>query len=158
MKKAVHTPSKVSAESRSDKVVGVLVLIWGVLLVFEGLQITSVGSLTSDTPYWVVVVAGMVVFLCGVAILIKPFHSRWRDCLAFFITGLMGSIGGWIALFAAESSISGNLSFLSPAIDVPLGRSAFGVGAVMCFALSIYAAKLFIQKTVELSQTKRPLN
>ncbi|GEM_PF-4256045 len=153
VKKEVHRPSKVSTERRSDNMVGVLVLIWGALLMLEGLQITRMGSLASDTPYWLVVVAGMVVCLCGVAILIKPFHSRWRDCLAIFITGLMGSIGAWIALFAAESSISGNLSFLSSAIDVPLGRIAFGVGAAMCFAMSVYAAKLFIQKTVALSQT-----
>lgn len=148
MKEKAYTSDKIPAKTRSDNRIGVLVLIWGV----EGLQITRIGSLASDTPYWVVVVAGMVVFLCGLAIFIKPFHGRWRDLLAFFITGLMGCIGSWIALFTAESSINGDLSFLSSVIDIPLKRIAFGVGAVMCFAMSVYAAKLFIKKTVTSTQ------
>lgn len=116
-------------------------------MLLEGLQITRLGAPANDTPYWILSIAGLAIIVAGTMMLLRNAASKWNDLLAFIFTALLGSIGTWIALFSAEEHIDGNVSFLSDYLGLPLGRIMFGFGALLCFAVSLYALKLFIRKT-----------
>lgn len=136
-------------DETSKRGLGLFVIAWGIFLILEGLQITQFGKPANDTPYWMVSLAGTAVVLVGIMMFVQNLGSRWKDLLAFFITGAMGSMGLWISLFAEESSISGNLTFLSQVINIPVGRTVFGIGAMICYLMSFYALKLFRQKSLK---------
>jgi hypothetical protein len=127
---------------------GLFLMAWGGLMILEGLQITQFGKPADGIPYWLISIVGATLSAAGIAILIKDESSRWKDLLAFIITALLGTVGGWISLFSSESSIGGNFSFLSPLLNLPLGRITFGVGAIICYLIALYALKLFYQKTL----------
>jgi hypothetical protein len=135
-----------SKDKTKKRVIGFILLAWGIGLILEGLKITSLGKPAADTPYWIVTVAGIAILLVGVLAMMVNLADRWNDLLAFFITALMGTIGGWISFFSSESSIGGNVAFLSPLLGIPVGRIFFGVGSLICFMISFYALKLFLEK------------
>lgn len=100
-------------------------LVAGVSIILEGLQITHFGKPAGNTPYRVITVAGFVFFFAGVAALVGT-ASKLNDFFAFIITALMGTCMAWISLFAEESKMSGNMGFLSDLTGVPFGRVMFG--------------------------------
>jgi hypothetical protein len=49
----------------------------------------------------------------------------------FAIIACLGAIGSWVAFGPGEREFSGGIPFVSPAVNSVIGRSAFGVGAVL---------------------------
>lgn len=131
--------------SKNRFIVATAVLVAGVFIILEGLQITHFGKPAGNTPYWVITVAGFVFFFAGVAVLAGT-TSKLNDFFAFIITALMGACMAWISLYADESEMTGNMGFLSDLTGVPFGRLMFGLCALMCFAIAAYAFKLFYTK------------
>jgi hypothetical protein len=98
-------------------------------------------------PHWLVLCVGLAFLLAGVAIAIQTFGKAnaagelpaaapcWmhaaQHLAAFTIAACLAAIGSWVAFGPGEREISGGLPFLSPAVNSMIGRSAFGVGAVL---------------------------
>ncbi len=134
----------------SSPLIALLVMCLGGFLVLEGLQITSFGEPTENTPYWVVTLAGVVFCIAGLALLSEA--AIWRDLCAAMITAAMGVLGAWVSLYGDDANMSGSFSFggnirvFSAIADVSVARIAFGIGALMCFGLSLYALRCFAEK------------
>ena len=119
-------------------------------------------------PLWVLLCAGAVFFLAGAALVIQslgassatgdlpPNAPRWLRILQYFIAVAIfccfGAIASWIAFGPGERQFSGTVMTGNAAIDAAVGRTAFGVGAViiwLCAAAVIASGirKLFDQNT-----------
>jgi hypothetical protein len=56
-------------------------------------------------------------------------------------TALFGVIGGWVALNGESNQFGGGFPFVSPAANDAFARWLFGAGAIICFAVAVYALK-----------------
>lgn len=134
-------------KKKQNTVIALLLIVWGLFMLAEGTQITAIGQISSGTPYWIIAVAGLIFLSAGPMVLINNQKSKWNDLLGAAVTALMGSIGGWVALFTAESDISGSGKILTELTGLPTGRIMFGFGALLCFFMSAYALKQFYTKS-----------
>jgi hypothetical protein len=66
-------------------------------------------------------------------------HSRANDLLAGVLLLLFGVLGTWVSALGSNDGFSGGLPFLTAELNIVVGRWAFGLGALICFALSVYA-------------------
>jgi len=87
---------------------------------------------------WVVAMAGLMFVIGGAMILIGE-HSWANDLLAGILGLLFGIVFTWVSLFSPGEGFSGGVPLLSGESNVTLGRWMFGIGALMCFAVSGYA-------------------
>ena len=122
-----------------------LAIASGVYLVLEGMQVTSFGKPSGNTPYWLITTAGVVFVVAGVSVLMGN-TGKWNDLAAAIMTGLMGAIAGWISLFSDDSAISGNAMFISELTGIPIHRIAFALGSLISFMVCIYALRCFYKK------------
>src|SRR4029078_13486905 len=127
------------------------------------------GPSNLPTPLWVLLCAASVFFLAGAALVIQslgpssatgdlpPDAPRWLTILQYFIAVAIfccfGAIASWIAFGPGERQFSGTVMTGNAAIDAAVGRTAFGVGAViiwLCAAAVIASGirKLFDQNTL----------
>jgi hypothetical protein len=119
-------------------------------------------------PQWMLLCVGLAFFVAGVAIAIQTFgHANtvtgelpmaaphWirtaQYLLAFIIVACLGAIATWVAFGPGERHFSGSFLFFDPATNAIIGRTAFGVGAVITWlcAAGVVAAgirKLFDHK------------
>jgi hypothetical protein len=120
-------------------------LAWGLFCIAVGCYPIAValGLLPVDearlmAPMWAVAMAGFMFVVAGAMILIG--NHRWaNDLLAGILTLLFGIMGTWTSLFSPSEGFSGGIALLSDESNVTLGRWMFGIGALMCFAVSAYA-------------------
>lgn len=119
--------------------------VTGVACVALGLYPLSIalGLLPVDTadvmaPMWVVASSGIVFLIAGCMIFLAN-HSWANDLLAGSLCLLFGAIGAWVSLFGSSKGFSGGLGFLSEEANTSLGRWVFGLGALISFAISVYA-------------------
>lgn len=119
-------------------------------------------------PLWLVLCVGLAFLLAGVAIVIQALgHANdsgelpasaplWIRVLQYLI-GLaifvcFGLIGTWIAFGPGERQFSGTFVFADPATNAAIGRTVFGIGAVIIWlCTAAFAAfgfrKLFDHRT-----------
>jgi len=126
------------------------------------------GPSNLHSPLWVLFCAGAVFFLAGAALVIQSRGAsnatgelpadapRWLRVLQYLIAVAIfccfGAIASWIAFGPGERQFSGTVMTGNAAIDAAVGRTAFGVGAViiwLCTAAVIASGirKLFDQTT-----------
>ena len=99
-----------------------------------------------SAPLWVVAGAGIVFVIAGLMILLAH-HSRANDFLAGVLCFIFGAMGTWVSLFSSNDGFSGGLPILSHEQNIMLGRWVFGLGAVICFAISVYAFRRAAQSS-----------
>jgi hypothetical protein len=128
-------------------------LAWGLICIALGLLPISialdwlpVAEASLHAPPWVVALSGAV-FLIGGCMILLTNHTWANDLLAALLCLPFGIIAAWAALFGASDAFSGGLPFLSHEANVVLGRWVFGVGAIICFVISAYAARRAIQSS-----------
>ena len=97
-------------------------------------------------PMWVVAMAGLAFVIAGAMILLAN-HSWTNDLLAGVLCLLFGITGTWVSLFSSSEGFSGGSPLLSDESNVMLGRWLFGIGALMCFAISAYAFRRAAQSS-----------
>ncbi|MBT8065911.1 MAG: hypothetical protein KJO09_01625 [Gammaproteobacteria bacterium] len=97
-------------------------------------------------PMWVVAMAGLAFVIAGAMILLAN-HSWANDLLAGVLCLLFGITGTWVSLFSSSEGFSGGSPLLSDESNVMLGRWLFGIGALMCFAISAYAFRRAAQSS-----------
>lgn len=136
-------------DARSRLTIFLFLLVWGIFMMSEGLNLTSLGEKSVGTPDWIVTLAGFSILIVGLMMMIKGEQSRWKDLLAAIFCGAMGLIGGWVSLFSPAGSISGPI-FLDQFLGVPTGRIVFGAGAVISLLIAVYALKLFLSKSADM--------
>ena len=117
---------------------GLVTIALGCYPIALGSGLLPAGEAGLSAPSWIVVAAGLVFVIAGFMILLAR-HSRANNLLAGCLLVLFGVIGAWASLFGASDSMSGGLPFVSHELNVRLGRLLFGLGALLCFAMSVYA-------------------
>jgi hypothetical protein len=137
------------AATKGNLLFAALMAAIGVFYILLGLRLLPVSDSAAheNDPHWLVLCAGIAFLLAGVAVAIQAFgHAnargelpaaapRWmrtgQHLTAFTITVCLGAIGTWVAFGPGEREFSGGIPFLGPAVNSMIGRSAFGVGAVL---------------------------
>ena len=110
----------------------------------------------NDGERWIGVVAGMAFVLGGLAALIQTCARATPDgnlpstapawvrvtlyLLSLAIVVSLGAIGTWVAFGPGEREFSISIPFLPMWLNGPLGRTAFGVGAVITWMILILMA------------------
>ena len=98
-------------------------------------------------PQWLVACVGLAFFLASVAIVIQtlghandvgdlpPTAPRWMGIaqymMSFAIFACFGAIGSWVAFGPGERDFSGSFLFFDRTTNAAIGRTAFGIGAVI---------------------------
>lgn len=128
-------------------------ITWGLVCIGVGcypiaiaLGLISPGAGEEMAPVWVIAGAGIALIIAGLMILLAHY-SRANDFLAGVLCLVFGAMGTWVSLFSSEDGFSGGLPFLPHDQNIMLGRWVFGLGAVICFAISVYAFRRAAQSS-----------
>jgi len=117
---------------------GLVVIALGCYPIALGFGLLPTGEAGLSAPSWIVVAAGLVFVIAGFMILLAR-HTRANNLLAGILLLLFGVIGAWVSLFGSGDNMTGGLPFLPREVNAVLGRLLFGLGALLCFAMSVYA-------------------
>jgi hypothetical protein len=148
-------PERTQLTPKAAVAVGLVVALMGLLVIGMALRIIPTDS-PGDSPQWVGVAAGLAFVLAGAAIIVgfavaggvapdgdlppgTPFAVRLTQyLLGLGIVGLLTAIAAWIAFGpgSREFSVTG-LPFLGPRAGGRMGRTAFGVSAVLSAAFFV---------------------
>jgi hypothetical protein len=138
------------AMPRGNYIYAALAVATGVYFFFMGARLLPIpgGPSNLHGPHWVVLCAGVAFFLAGVAIAIQtaghadattgdlPANApRWMGAAQYLISLTIfvcfGLIASWVAFGPGERHFSGTFEFAGPATNAAIGRTAFGVGALI---------------------------
>lgn len=145
--------------------VGVIAAAAGVYFVLVSLGVLPIpgGPRNLHGPLWVVFCVGLAFLLAGAAVFLQGVTRtergelpagapRWLRAI-HLLMGLtificFGAIASWVAFAPGARSFSGSFLFFSGETNAIIGRTAFGIGAIViwlstiAFAVSSYR-KLF---------------
>ncbi|MFV1885162.1 MAG: hypothetical protein ACMZ7B_11790 [Balneola sp.] len=127
---------------------GLLFFGIGLFIILAAADIIPIDEDGLNAPRWVLGMCGFVTSLAGLMV-ITGQKSRWNNLFAAILIISMGTIGAWVTLFGAPKNFSGGIPILSDKANISLARWAFGIGAVICFAIAGYALKLFYKNNRE---------
>lgn len=132
------------------------------LLVGAGVLPVPGGPGNLNGPVWLLLCAGLAFFLAGVAILLQAFGGAndqgefpddarlWLRVVQYLIGiaifSSFGAMGSWIAFGPGERAFSGSFFFLSGEANAMVGRTAFGIGAVIVWICTVVFALLGAKK------------
>jgi hypothetical protein len=129
-------------------IVGVLVIACGIGPILGALELIPY-PLTPGTPVWVGVSAGMLFVLAGVAVIngygsTGVRHPFVQNVLGLSICVLFAAVFGWVALGPGERNFSSTVELpfwrSSGRGSEWIGRTMFGIGALMAVAIAVVAA------------------
>lgn len=95
-------------------------------------------------PAWVLFLCGLIFLMSGCMILLGQ-HSKLNDLFAFVFCLAASLVGAWVAFFGSSEQFSGGLPFVPRDVNVVLGRTLFGAGAVVTLGVAAYALYRFRQ-------------
>ena len=127
---------------RSNLVVALLCIALGSFLVLVACGLIGSDSNHRHAPDLIIALSGAVFVFAGIMILVGR-QSRFNDLLAAILCMTFGVIGAWIAIYGASEGFSGGLPLLSDEANTMLARGVFGLGALLCFAISGWAFTRF---------------
>jgi hypothetical protein len=123
-------------------------------------------------PLWIVLCAGLAFFLAGVAILLQALgHANDRGefpaeapiwlrvvqyLIGLTIFATFGAIGSWIAFGPGERAFSGSLPFISGETGSAVGRTVFGIGAIIVWFGTIAFAVVGARKLLTRGKRDAP--
>jgi len=142
------------AQRRPAKLWGWLCLVMGVMLILAAGGWIPAEQTPQQAPTIVLLITAVVIIIAGCMLLLDA-RQPLNDLLAALLLAGMGLIDAWAALFAPPGSISGGLPLLSSQANHTLGRLVFGLGALITWALAIYALRLY-RKGKALNSQNRP--
>lgn len=132
--------------SHARRVAGLLCVALGLLPISIALGWIAVPATSLHAPRWILALCGGLVVIAGCMVFLGN-RSRASDFLAGVICLLFAIVGAWVALLGPAEGFSGGLPFLSGSANTTLGRWIFGVGALLCLAISAYAFRLAFQSS-----------
>lgn len=123
------------------------------LLIGAGVLPVPGGPKNLHGPLWIVLCAGLAFFLGGAAVVLQvlgranaqgelpaqaPFWMRAAQYLiGVAIFASLAAIGSWIAFGPGERSFSGSFGSFEGNVGAAIGRSAFGIGAIIAWLATI---------------------
>jgi hypothetical protein len=143
------------SRDRTAFLCGLLAVAMGLFIVLSALGvIPSRGGAQGER--WVAVVAGLAFVFGGLAVVIQtwaratpdgvlpastpPFVRTALYLLTLAIVVSLGAIGTWVAFGPGKREFATSIPFLPGWLNEPLGRTAFGVGAIMTWMILILVA------------------
>lgn len=166
MAERTHAPSKEMI------VIGCIAGLAGLYFLLVGAGVLPIpgGPRNLHAPLWIVLAAGLAFFLGGAAVVLQafgcanergefpagaPFWLRATQYLiGVVILASFGAIGSWIAFGPGERAFSGSLGFLSGNVSGAIGRTTFGLGALMIWLAAIGFAVAGARKLLRRSQDR----
>jgi uncharacterized membrane protein YhaH (DUF805 family) len=117
------------------------------MVVGAGLLPIPGGPKNLHGPQWLALCVGLAFFLASIAIVVQtlghanatgdlpPNAPRWMGVVQYMIVFAIfvcfGAISSWVAFGPGEREFSGSFLFFSHATNAAIGRTAFGIGAVI---------------------------
>ena len=129
----------------SNSVIGWFFAGAGAVVISISAGLLPVEESLFNAPKWIVALSGFVFMVAGIMMILGE-KSGFNNLLAAALLVAMGTIGGWVALFGAGDSFSGGLPFAPDSANISLARTMFGFGALICYLMSVYAARLHFKK------------
>jgi hypothetical protein len=153
-----------SAAPKEMIVAGIVALAPGLYFVLVGAGVLPIpgGPGNLHGPLWIVLSAGLAFFVAGIAVLLQAFGGaddqgefpagspmwlrlvQYLMGVAIFVS--FAAIGSWIAFGPGERSFSGSFFFLSSDVNATIGRTAFGIGAIITWLGALTFAVLGARK------------
>jgi len=130
-----------SLSGRARAVYGIGCLLLGCYPIALALGFIPVDDAELTAPRLVIGGAGLTFVVAGFMILLADY-SRANNLLAGVLLLLFGIMGMWVAVLSSDDGFSGGLPFISEEVNILVGRWVFGIGALICFALCVYAFRL----------------
>ena len=130
------------ASQKSILPVALLCIALGGFLILVACGLIEDDPSKRHAPDLIIALCGSVFLIAGIMILVGH-HSRVNDLLAAILCMTFGIIGAWVAIYGASEGFSGGLPLLSDEANTSLARGAFGLGSLLCFAISGWALKRF---------------
>jgi hypothetical protein len=135
------------------------------LLIGAGVLPVPGGPKNLHGPLWVVLCAGLAFFLGGAAILLQvlgranaqgelPAQAPTWIRVAQYLIGVaifasFGAVGSWVAFGPGDRVFSGSAGFVSGEVGATIGRTVFGVGAVVVWICTLAFAAWGARKLLE---------
>lgn len=144
-----------TATPKEMRWIGALCAAIGLYFMLVGLGALPVpgGPRNLYAPLGVVLLAGLVFFLGGAAVLLQALGKAndsgelpadaplWMRLIQYLIgVAIFASfamIGSWIALGGDERGFSGGIPFVGRDTNISIARVAFGIGAIICWLATI---------------------
>ena len=120
-------------------------VVSGGLLILVALGVISTSPGQRHAPDFVIAIAGAAFVIAGCMVLVGR-QSRFNDLLAAILCLLFGATGAWVAIYSPSEGFSGGIPLISNEANVRLARWVFGVGSLVCFAISAWAFKRYRRK------------
>ena len=129
---------------RSNLTFALLCIALGGFLVLVACGLIDDDPAKRHAPDLIIALCGSVFIIAGIMILVGH-HSRVNDLLAAILCMTFGIIGAWVAIYGASEGFSGGLPLLSNETNTRLARGVFGLGSLLCFAMSSWAFRRFFR-------------
>jgi hypothetical protein len=142
-------PGPTPASIRSNYYMAALAAATGAYFMVLGAGLLPIpgGLRNLHGPQWLVACIGLAFFLASIAIVVQTLgHAddtgtlpanapRWMSVvqysISFAIFACFGAIGSWVAFGPGEREFSGSFLFFDRVTNAAIGRTAFGIGAVI---------------------------
>jgi hypothetical protein len=121
------------------KAIALLCLLGGVAICAAALGLLPADYFVFEAPRWAVLGAGALSILVGFMLLARD--HRASDAFASVLLLALAAIAGWVTFFAPEGTIQRVLPFIPISVNDALGRLLFGLGAVACVGMAIWALR-----------------
>ena len=144
-----------TATPQEARWIGAIAAAAGLYFVLVGLGLLPIpgGPRNLHAPLWVVLLAGLAFLLGGIAIVIQaigradatgelPTNApHWIRIVQYLIgVAIFASfamIASWIAIGGDAKQFSGNVLMFGASTNAMIARSAFGLGAIICWLVTI---------------------
>jgi hypothetical protein len=153
------------AMPKSNYFYAALAAVMGLFFIVTGLRLLPLpgGPSNLNGPHWLVLCVGLAFFLAGIAIAVQTAgHANTRTgdlpaeaphwmavvqyMIGFTIFCCLGAIASWVAFGPGERHFSGTFVFASPAVNAIIGRTVFGIGAVIIWLCTAAVVAAGIRK------------
>jgi len=133
---------------------GSIFIFAGLMIILLGLGVIHADPSTVHAPMWIIVCAGLVFLLSGVAVINGYGFSHpsliISDILGVSIVGIMTLICWWVAFGPGERHFTTTSSFLFPKTTTSgnsgQGRFVFGIAFFLMLVFFIYATIQSVKK------------
>ena len=130
---------------RSHLAIALFCVISGGLLILVALGVIATSPGQRHAPDFIIAFSGLAFVIAGCMVLVGR-QSRFNDLLAAVLCLLFGATGAWVAVYGPSEGFSGGIPLLSNEANVRLARWVFGLGSLVCFAISGWAFKIYRSK------------
>lgn len=140
--------------SQGNVLIGVVLIALSLIPILASFDVAPFSSKDINGPWWVGMLAGVIMLAAGLAVLVDESASVFRGVMALVMSGGIVVLLFWGALGASEHMCEGNsyiMLFFSSIdadyADLPC-RITFGIGAVLFDAVFIFFVVLFMQQVL----------